>query len=589
MFAQKPGYVMRKRVEVPQFDFDQLPKIPNSKSYFEKMREIKVIGPNTFTLEKPKNNQMELTNGENDFLLKKKVNTVTPLNYKLPDIKERKVKSESSTRTRARIKFLNRESILKYSHVENEDEALECLACDKNLEDVNEEELSLFKVLYFMDLSNNRLEFEKLGNLISLKELNLNCNSLTKIKVPTKNNPSAFCNLQILYLAYNNFIDPYLFHELCQIKKLTKLDLSGNNLQGLPNDLSEMKNLNILILEDNVLDDSIFYSLNSMPSLKEVFLNGNRIERIPKIDQHIGLNKLEFLQLDDNVITYYEDLYQLIEFRSLKRVSLYNNPITKRNKDLSKVQADCTSADIIVMVDSTVPPSSKLPVTKFYTLNEMRSVRKLERETRRQLEQKRLTEERPHIQIDTTEDSSSFFLTAIPTLDFGQIHSEQQKEERIITPNSSSRMAPTKLFSPRSNSEIAKITQSYEKLKDLSARPKVSYEFKETKKSDITMNKYEYNKDWFDLDMALSTIDEALEEEIKRKITANQEKKNLHLLNDKVDLYKTNLNDKKKTYKALKFALENPITIDMSVNKKEKSISSPKQEQDLSLLKEWYK
>jgi len=68
----------------------------------------------------------------------------------------------------------------------------------------------------------------------------------------------------VLNLSYNTFSDPYLFNELGKLTNLRKLDLSGNNLQGLPNDLSQFKKLSELILEDNVLEQNVFHSLSTM-------------------------------------------------------------------------------------------------------------------------------------------------------------------------------------------------------------------------------------------------------------------------------------------------------------------------------------
>lgn len=48
--------LLRTRVELPQFDFNGLPQIPPGSSYAKRLHGIKMMGPNTFVIEKNKNN-----------------------------------------------------------------------------------------------------------------------------------------------------------------------------------------------------------------------------------------------------------------------------------------------------------------------------------------------------------------------------------------------------------------------------------------------------------------------------------------------------------------------------------------------------
>jgi len=62
----------------------------------------------------------------------------------------------------------------------------------------------------------------------------------------------------------------------------TLLDLSGNNMTSLPNNISRMKNLNELHIQNNLLvsiDDTLF---ENMTDLKLINVTGNPLQRIPE-------------------------------------------------------------------------------------------------------------------------------------------------------------------------------------------------------------------------------------------------------------------------------------------------------------------
>ncbi len=66
-------------------------------------------------------------------------------------------------------------------------------------------------------------------------------------------------------MSFNAFEDPFLFDKLAKLRKLRVLNLSSNNLRHIPRELKGLKNLEEIIMENNVLQDDVFISLNSIP------------------------------------------------------------------------------------------------------------------------------------------------------------------------------------------------------------------------------------------------------------------------------------------------------------------------------------
>ncbi|KAG2378118.1 hypothetical protein C9374_008740 [Naegleria lovaniensis] len=582
--GMKAGVVLRTRVELPQFDFHGLPQIPPSSSYAKRLSDIKQYGPNTFVLNKTEKPPSAGTRGEMVYQYTTESIAKRQLIQEREQITLPNIRSRESTKSAQSlgkpVQRLNRQMVIRLAHAETEEEVLECLASDKDLEGVQQEDMEVFRNLYFLDVSGNYIPFEQLASLPSLKNLNIGCNALSGISIP-QHVDNAFSKLEILNLSYNTFSDPYLFNELGKLKQLRKLDLSGNNLQGLPNDLSQFS-LTEIILEDNVLDFSVFYSLSSMPSLVEISLNKNNIEKIPKIRKEIFPNLLR-LRLEENQITTHEDLY-VNEFSCLETLYISSNPISNRSKDLERARYTCNKRNIRIIISGLIMPSEKLPVTKFYKLNSMINVNSINKKS-----QPPATREK---EMDTTKEEdteSSFFITAVPRLDLKAVAEKEPTSEKILTPTSPFRSPTTKLFTTQSASEIKKITESYDRMNDIGKKVKVTYDVKDLRKSSrMPADRYEYNKDWFDLDVALNNVDESLDEEIKKNASMiSQEKQKLALYNDSVDLYKTNLTDKKNTYRALKFAIENPIKLPFAATR-ESTSDATKTSLDVSALKSLY-
>lgn len=78
-------------------------------------------------------------------------------------------------------------------------------------------------------------------------------------------------NLSFLQLET---LDDILF-ELCNFKNLKVLDISCNRIRRLPNDMSLLKDLEIIDISDNLIEnvEATLLALNTLPSLKELTYN----------------------------------------------------------------------------------------------------------------------------------------------------------------------------------------------------------------------------------------------------------------------------------------------------------------------------
>jgi len=284
-------------------------------------------------------------------------------------------------------------------------------------------------------------------------------------------------------------------------------------------------------------------------------LNKNKIEKIPWIKREC-FPYLKTLKLEENLLSCYDDIF-ITDFACLQTLFISQNPISSKAKDLERTRKNCDKRSINLITDGSFP--AKMTATKFFTEHNILNVNKM----RKKSPPKPIEVEKDQ---DETQDSS-FFITAVPRLNLKNIQKDHGAQEKIITPKSPFRSPTTKLFQPQTHSDIKQIAESYDRLNDLGKKINVTYDVKDSRKSTRQpLDRYEYNKDWFDLDVALNNIDSSVDEEIKSRIEVSQEKQKMALYNESIDLYKTNLSDKKNTYKALKFALDNPITIPVNDN-----------------------
>ncbi|KAG7165962.1 leucine-rich repeat-containing protein 58-like [Homarus americanus] len=178
----------------------------------------------------------------------------------------------------------------------------------------------------------------------NLRSLDLSYNNLSHINDFLLQLPE----LQTLYLHNNNLPDDGLPKDLSLLSKLRELNLSGNQLTRVPNQLYEMNGLRYLYLGNNRITE-VLPEIKSMQSLQVLNLGGNLLETVP---EELGeLQQLGSLVLCDNqlcrlprtisnltrlrsLLLHKNNLCCLpvgaVKLRGLMEVSLRDNPLVTR-------------------------------------------------------------------------------------------------------------------------------------------------------------------------------------------------------------------------------------------------------------------
>jgi len=123
--------------------------------------------------------------------------------------------------------------------------------------------------------------FDLIGKLENLKSLNI------------------YGNQELFSLLDNTYGFKTLPIEICNLKRLTHLNICNNNLNTLPNEFSNLKMLKRLYISNNNLQE-IPHEVLELENLEELIINNNDINTIPK---NIGkLKKLKFLYINSNMV-----------------------------------------------------------------------------------------------------------------------------------------------------------------------------------------------------------------------------------------------------------------------------------------------
>ena len=120
--------------------------------------------------------------------------------------------------------------------------------------------------------------------------------------------------------------------EICQLTKLSILDLSQNHLTSLPPEIGQLTNLKILYLNNNQLT-SLPPEIGQLSNLRFLNLTSNRFRSLPH--EICQLLNLEILQLQINKLT---DLPpEIAQLTNLTTLALYENRLTALPPEIGRL------------------------------------------------------------------------------------------------------------------------------------------------------------------------------------------------------------------------------------------------------------
>lgn len=206
--------------------------------------------------------------------------------------------------------------------------------CEKTIYDCSEKGIDSpprIKSASRIYLTNNQIELlpeNWLENAANLELLAVEGNLLTKVNCKSFN--GAY-ELTELILARNS-IRELIFENCSSIGKLQIIDLSENQLIGLPINLDSFTpNLKSLNLSRNLLKSLKFdYSYKKLNFLTNLDISRNKLENIKKFDlEHLQDCPVKFIKLNNcNIRSIHPNIF--IFLRKLTYLNMENNPLTDK-------------------------------------------------------------------------------------------------------------------------------------------------------------------------------------------------------------------------------------------------------------------
>ncbi|ANB15511.1 adenylate cyclase [Sugiyamaella lignohabitans] len=172
--------------------------------------------------------------------------------------------------------------------------------------------------LTHLDLSNNlliTLDNIDFGQLQHLQSLNLQGNRLTNLP----DNISKLEQLKVLNMSSNNLT--HVNPALCRIESLIELDFSFNRIEELPDEIGQLKQLEKLGMTNNYLSKELPKTFNNLVSLVDLDVRYNKLQNIDILSE---LPRLSMLYVSKNSVHTFQ--------HSFHRLSMFyfdRNPITK--------------------------------------------------------------------------------------------------------------------------------------------------------------------------------------------------------------------------------------------------------------------
>lgn len=203
--------------------------------------------------------------------------------YKKNEIMKTIEITDETADTIAKLDFSNK-NIEKIKGLEKFENLTELNLHNNKVEDVSA--IKKLVKLEKLDLSNNSLKDDQIkviGNIISLKELNLKNNK----KITSVIDMDKLTNLAMLNIEENKLNS---LNGLQNLSNITELILSNNEIQKIT-ELKELKNIKTLKIANNNISDMV--DVLNMEKLEELDLSGNEIENIISLDSLKNLKKTD--------------------------------------------------------------------------------------------------------------------------------------------------------------------------------------------------------------------------------------------------------------------------------------------------------
>lgn len=202
----------------------------------------------------------------------------------------------------------------------------------RQAKDENKREIKLSGAVIKTKIEENGIDL----SLFALEALNLLTISDTSLKsLPTE--ISNLINLQTLLLYGNEIAE--IPEAIVQLEKLKVLDLSRNQLKCVPDTITKLSNLTTINISSNQLTS--FPSLKNFTKLSVINLASNQLVEFPDICSEQNSNLSE-IYLKENLIEQIP--HTIDQLVSLKHFSLAKNKvktIPKSLANISKLKGKC--------------------------------------------------------------------------------------------------------------------------------------------------------------------------------------------------------------------------------------------------------
>jgi len=176
-----------------------------------------------------------------------------------------------------------------------------------------------------IDLGEENLQKYAINDCCNHNDITCENNSITRIKIS---------NIRCNDIRFESIIS-----KLANLQHLTTFEISYTRdcTRSMPNNLSELKNLKSLILNDNGFDDSLPENISKISSLEKLDMSNNRFfGTIPAC--YSDLKNLKTLKLNGNRLTGAVP-YNFSQLENLTELNLaYNNDLNGYIPKMSKVK-----------------------------------------------------------------------------------------------------------------------------------------------------------------------------------------------------------------------------------------------------------